>query len=112
MITAKRLIDAARPGVAAAVAYTAPEKTRVLIKRFAACNPTAAAVSLTAYLVPAGGTASSANALISARSIAAGATLNAAELTNQVLEPGGSIYLLATTAAALVVHASGFEIAA
>lgn len=63
--------------------------TKRIIRSASVTNTTAAPVALTLYLVPSGGTAGASNALISARSIAAGETYNCPELVGKGLNAGG-----------------------
>lgn len=74
--------------------YTAPAQTYGVVKNAVVTNTTGAPVALTLYRVPSGGTADAAHTLISARSIAAGATDLCPELVNKVIEPGASIQAL------------------
>lgn len=55
-------------------------------------NTTGAAISVTIYLVPSGGAASAANAIISTRAIAPGETYFCPELINQAVQGGGGVY--------------------
>lgn len=104
----------AQPGTAVTTRYTAPGYASgspytagptALVRRLIVCNPTAAAVAYTLYLVPSGGTAGVANALMSAVSIAAGQT-QIFDL-EQELNPGDFLADLASVAAALTVTISG-----
>lgn len=104
----------AQPGTAATTRYTAPGYASgspyaagptALVRRMIVCNPTAAAVTYTLYLVPSGGTAAAANALCSAVSIAAGQS----QIFDweQDLNPGDFLADLASAAASLTVTVSG-----
>ena len=81
---------------AAAVAQgtIVPALTRRIIKAASIINTTAAAVSVTVYLVPASGAANAASTLISARSIAPNETYPCPELNVQGINAGGSIQAL------------------
>ena len=105
-----------QPAAAVATIYTAPNNTAInpapgattLVKTMVICNPTAAAVTLTLYLVPNGGAAAAANALYSALSVAANSTV-VVDL-DQYMEAGDFLAALAGTAASLTVTISGVQI--
>jgi hypothetical protein len=79
------------------VYYTAPTNTRALIKSATFFNTTNGAVTLQVYLVQDpnqdGGTSRAINAVSVAASPGATATYVATEMTNQMLEAGGKIYI-------------------
>lgn len=84
-------------GVVAAGAATqqgaaVDNSTKRLITAAALVNTTAAAVQASVYLVPSGGAAGVANAVISARTIAPGETYFCPELIGQGLNAGGSVW--------------------
>lgn len=84
--------------VLAAAASLQGDPVGALTKRVftaaALINTTAAAVSASVYLVPAGGAAGAATCLISARAIGPGETYFCPELINQGLNPGGTVQAL------------------
>ncbi len=88
--------------------YTATG-VKTIIDKFSGYNGTAAAVVVTVKLVPQGGMASASNAIAS-KTIAAGETYNFPEVCGHALEVGGSISVLAATASAVVIRASGREV--
>lgn len=69
-----------------------PNLTKRVISAAALVNTTGAPVAVSAHLVPAGKTASSDNAIISARTLAAGETYFCPELINQGINAGGSVF--------------------
>lgn len=73
-ITPVKLGQAAITGVIATL-YTVPASTRTLLKDFDICNTTAGALTVDVHLVPSGGSATTANALLYGYSINANATL-------------------------------------
>lgn len=81
-------------GAAAAQGAAVGALTRRIFTAAALVNTTGAAVAATVYLVPSGGTAGAANALISARAIAPGETYFCPELVNQGLNAGGTVQAL------------------
>lgn len=109
-VTAKNLINSKYAADSATTEYTAPASTRTIIDKFTATNITGGAVTLTVYLVPSGGSAGDSNKVISALSIAAGATDDIEELKNQILATGDFISVLAGAATSIVIRASGREV--
>lgn len=108
-VTAKALIEAKYASTSAATEYTATG-VRTIIDKFTATNTDAAAVTLTVYIVPSGQTAGATYTVISAKSIAAGATADLSELQNQILNSGDFISVFASTASKLVIRMSGREV--
>lgn len=111
--TADRLYQG-QPATTEATLYTAPgyasgspyaAGATALAKRLIVCNTTASAATLTLYLVPSGGSASAANELFNALSVAAGATTILD--IEQSMNPGDFIAGLQGTASALTVTISG-----
>jgi hypothetical protein len=106
-----------QPGTTEATLYTAPANTTnnpspgatAILKAMLVCNTTAAAATLTLYVVPSGGTAGAANEIFDALSIAAGQT-QSIDL-EQYLEAGDFLAGLQGTASALTVTLSGVTIA-
>ena len=109
-VTAKALIEAKYASTSATTEYTAAINTRVIIDKFTATNTDSSAVTLTLYLVPSGGSAGGSNTLLSAYSIAAGATLDASMVQNHILNAGDFVSVLASAASKLVIRMSGREI--
>lgn len=92
----------------AATYITAAANSQTIIKRAVFTNVTGGAVTFTVYRVPSGGSAVTGNEIIPARSIAAGATDLAPELSNMVLNAGDFIAALASTGTSINMFASGF----
>ena len=109
----KRLVSGSALTGSAATYYTVPTNTnaviapKAIIRRMTFCNTTAGAVSVTAYLIPSGGSAAASNTIVSARSVAAGETWNSPEAEGHVLEAGGFIQALGNGVTLMV---SGEEI--
>lgn len=95
---------------AATTQYTAPANTRTIIDKATITNTTAGALTATVYLVASGGAAGVANTVMSAQSIAAGATYFCPEVIGHILKPGDFISTLASAAAGLTFRASGREV--
>lgn len=109
MLTPKRLVEGSQLTGSAVTYYTAPAKTKTILKKLTLTNTSAGAVTATVYLIPSGGTAGDANTLKKAVSIAAGATYDCAEAVNHVLEPGDFLQALASAGTAVTLMASGVE---
>ena len=105
-----------QPGTAEATLYTAPANTTnnpapgatAILKSMLICNTTAAAATITLYIVPSGGAAGAANAIYYALSIAANTTQQVD--LEQYLEAGDFLAGLQGTASALTVILSGVTI--
>jgi hypothetical protein len=109
-VTAKNLIASKHAAGSATTEYTAAAATRVIIDKFTATNITGGAITLTIYLVPSGGSAGASNTIISALSIAAGATTDLTQLQNQILNSGDFVSVFASAATSIVIRMSGREV--
>lgn len=90
--------------------YTATG-VKAIIDKFTVTNTSAGNASISVNLVNSGGSASDANLVIDARTIAPGETYTCPELIGQILEAGQFISTLASAATALTIRASGREVA-
>jgi hypothetical protein len=93
-----------------AVYFTCPANTTARIDRAIFSNPTGGALTITAYLVPSAGSPTTANQVINAQSIGAGAVYVSPELSGQVLLAGGTLQAFASAATSIVLSASGLTI--
>ena len=109
-VVAKTLVEGVVAAAANTTQYTAPANTRTLIDKMTATNTTAGAVTLTVNLVPSGGAAAAANTVMSAQSIAAGATYTCPEVAGHTLNPGGFLSTNAGAAGSISVRVSGREV--
>lgn len=89
--------------------YTATN-VRTIIDKFTVTNTTVGVVVFTARIIPSGGSAAASNAIISARSIAAGECYTCPELVGHLLSSGDFISTLAGAATSLTIRAAGREI--
>lgn len=89
--------------------YTATN-CRTIIDCFTATNQTASNVTISVNLVASGGAAGADNRVVKDRAIQPNETYVFPELTGQSLEPNGFISVIASSAAALTLSASGREI--
>lgn len=109
-VVAKTLVESVQAANAETTQYTAPANTRTIIDKMTATNTTGAAVTLTTKLVPSGGTAGPSNTVMSAQSIAAGATYLCPEVAGHTLNPGDFLSTLAGAAASITIRVSGREV--
>jgi len=108
-VTVRVLIPAKQAENSQTTQYTATN-VKAIIDKFTATNTSAANVTLSVNLVASGGSASAANLIVDARTIAPDETYTFPELVGQVLEAGGFISTIASSASALTIRASGREI--
>jgi len=108
-VTVKNIIPPKRAENAQTTQYTATN-CKTIIDKFTVTNTTGGAVAFSVNLVVLAGSASAANIVISAKSIAAGECYTCPELVGQTLESGGFISTLAGAATSLTINASGREI--
>ena len=86
--------------------YTS-ENAKTIIDKFTVTNTSASNVDFSVNLVANGDTASDANLVLDARTLAAGETYTCPELVGQSLEAGGFISTLAGAATSLTISATG-----
>ena len=108
-VAAKVLIPTMTSDFTITLPYTAPT-TATIIDKFTATNTDSSTRTFNVYLVQAGGMAGLTTTIISALSIAAGATVDITALQNQILMKGDFIGISASVAGVVVVRASGREI--
>lgn len=107
-ITLTEFIPAKNAEATSTLQYTVPTAT-AQIHQFTATNTTGSPLTLTVNLVPNGGTAGTANAIVSAKQIAAGQSKVFPELVNHVLGAGSTIYTNAS-GTGLTIKCSGVEV--
>jgi len=108
-VTVRVLIPAKQAENSQTTQYTA-SNVRAVIDKFTATNTTTSNVTLSVNLVTSGGSASAANLIVDARTIAPDETYTFPELVGQALEAGGFISTIASAATSLTIRASGREI--
>lgn len=81
--------------------------TAVRIDKCTVSNPQTTPYTLTAYVIPSGGSGDNTNKVINGLTIPPGTTYGCPELVNQVLGPGTSVTLLSDTSSKLNVGISG-----
>ncbi len=108
-VTLKELIPAVQIAGSATTYYTATNCT-ARVDSFTVTNTDSGAVTLTIHIVPLAGSASAANKIISAKSLAAGECYVCPEIVGKSLSAGAFIQALASSASKLTLHASGIEV--
>jgi hypothetical protein len=108
-VISKPLILSKYAGNTETTEYTASTGMRTILDKFTGYNGTAGAVSLTVKLVPSGASAGATNITV-LKSIAAGETYTFPEVVGHVLEAGGFVSVIAASASAIVIRASGREV--
>jgi len=94
-------------GNSLATHYTVPASTTTIVKQIALCNTSASNITIDVHLVPSGGTAGAANALVYNLAVDSLSTLfvNVAA----VMDVGDFISAKANVAASVTMHSFGIE---
>lgn len=97
-----------QPSTSQTTLYTVPSTTSLIVKQITICNTSTSSASISLNVVPFGGSASSANLVVSNYSVQANATqsLN----LSQVLSTGDVISALQGTSGAITLIISGVTI--
>lgn len=106
-VTATVLLEATQAANIATTYYTCPTASKTLIDKFTGTNTTAAAATLTVYLVPSGGAAGTAYTVVSAKSLAAGECYTFPEIAGHYLNAGGYLAAVCSVNNAIVIRSSG-----
>lgn len=109
-VTAKALIPGKYAATTVTAEYTVPGSTKTIIDKFTALNSDGSAATVSIYIVPSGQAASNSNRIINAKSIGSLATYDFTELKNHVMSAGEAIHVIAGTATAVSIRASGREV--
>lgn len=109
-VTAKCLIEAQFAAAVDTTHYTTPSATRTIVDKFTATNTDSGSNTISINIVPSGSGASISNIITKTVTIAAGATYDATEMKNQILNAGDVISCAANTALKIVIRASGREV--
>lgn len=104
-VTVENIIPAKDAEAVQTSQYTVAN-AKAIIDKFTATNVSAGALTLSVNLVPNGGSATSSNLIVDAKSIAANDTYTFPELVGHTLESGGFISTIAS-ATGLTIRASG-----
>lgn len=107
--TAISLVQAVQLPGSATAQYTCTANSKVIVRHVTFTNTTGAAVTVTAEIVPSGGSAGAAAMIMSAQSIAGNATYVSPEFSGVVLNAGDSIQCFASAGSAISMNASGIQ---
>lgn len=107
---AKRLFTPAQLTNAVATYYSAPDNTKTILKKLTFTNSTAGSLTITVYLVPAGGTADATNILLDAFSIAAHTCYEATVAEGHVMNAEDTLQALASANTSIDIMGSGVEL--
>ena len=106
-MTQTKLHAPSQLGPSAATLYTVPGSTTPILKQVALCNTASAARTVAIYLVPSGGTASTANAILYDVPVDAKSTtfvnLSAVMATSDTIEGSASV------ASSVTIHSFGIQ---
>lgn len=94
---------------AAAVQYTCPVNSRVVIRHVTFTNDDTGARTVSAHIVPSGGSVSAATLVMDVQSISSKATYVSPELSGVVLNAGDTLQCFADTGAKVAMNASGIQ---
>lgn len=108
---AKNIIPRKLAEAATTTQYAAPLGTRCIIDKLTGTNISAAPVTVDVYLIPSGGTVADAYRVVKSKTIAINEAFTFPAVVGQILEAGGFIATAASAGSAIVLSASGREIA-
>ncbi len=106
-LTAISLVQGIQLPNAAATQYTCPANSKVIIRHVTFTNTTSGAITVTAYVIPSGGSAGDPTTVVSAQSVAAHATYVSPELSGCVLNAGDILNAFASAVTSISMNASG-----
>lgn len=106
-LTATPLIQAVQLPNAVAIQYTCPAATQIIVRHVVLTNTTAGAITVTAYIIPNGGSVTDAGKILDAFSIAGHTAYTSPEFGGVVLKSGDTIQCFASAAASVSMNASG-----
>ena len=92
-----------------ATQYTCPANSQTIIRHAVFTNTTSGAITVTAYVVPQGGSAGDATTVISALSIAAHTAYVSPELSGCVLAAGDTLQCFASAGTSVSLNVSGIS---
>lgn len=106
-VTAISIVQAVQLPAAAATQYTVPALQKTIVRHAVFANTTAGAITITAHMVPSGGTLSGATQVIPGVSVAANTAYTSPEFSGLVMNSGDTIQAFASSAGAISVNISG-----
>ncbi len=108
-VTPRRLVVGSQLTDSIATYYTAGTGVTARIEAITITNTSGNAETFDLHLVPLNGTADATNIIADGKSVASGATYRCVDALNHIIESGGTIQALASTAATLTLVVSGSE---
>jgi len=108
-LNAIALVQAIQLPNAAAVQYTCPASSKVIVRHVVFTNTTAGAITVTGYVVESGGSVTDARKVLDAYSIAAHTAYTSPEFSGVVLNAGDTIQCFASAATSIAMNASGIQ---
>jgi len=106
----KQLFTPTLLGASVGTYYTVPSNRSTLVTKATFTNTSSGAVSITAHLVPAGGSAGTQNQIIDSFVLDSNETFSSSDIEGQLLPQQTTIQMAADTASAVSVIFSGLEI--
>lgn len=108
-LSAITLVQATQLPSSVAAQYTCPGATKVIVRHVTFTNTTSGAITVTAEIVPTGGSTGAASMIMSVQSIAGNATYVSPEFSGVVLNAGDTIQCFASAATSISMNASGIS---
>jgi len=109
VITAIALVQGIQLPNAVAVQYTCPANSKVVIRHVTFTNSDSGAHTVTAHIVPNGGSVTNATMVMDAQSISSKATYVSSELSGVVLNAGDTLQCFADAASEVSMNANGIQ---
>lgn len=106
-VTPRCLLQATPAPAVDTVVLTSLPNTRTIIDKFSGVNVTAAAVAITIKIIPAGGSPATGNIVVKDKVLGANEDFGFAAMVGQKLEPGDTVSVIASAAAAINLRISG-----
>lgn len=106
-LTATSLVQGVQLTNAAAIYYTCPANSRMVIRHVVFTNTTAGAITVTAYVVPSGGSVGDPTTVLKVFSIAGNTAYTSPELSGVVLNAGDTLQALASANTSISLNAAG-----
>lgn len=108
-VTVKNLVAPKLAEATQTTQYSAAN-CKAVIDKFTVTNNSGSNATISINLVPSGGSAGTSNLLVNAKTVVPGETYTCPEVVGHVLENGGFISTIASSAGALAIDVSGREI--
>lgn len=108
-LTAIPLIQQVVLPASVAPQYACPASMQIIIRHVVFCNTTAGAITVTAYIIPNGGSVADSGKILDAFSIAAHTAYTSPEFSGVVLKTGDTIQCFSSAGASISMNASGIQ---